>query len=107
MHDISPPATVDLAELDRAELEASLGERGLERFRARQVFAWIHRRGVADIAAMTDLSKDLRATLARDYSLNTPSIVARERSEDGTEKFVLELADHRRIESVFIPDTPA
>ena len=107
MHEISPPSTVDLAELDRAGLEVSLAERGQERFRAQQVFGWIYRRGVTDIAAMSDLSKDLRATLARDYTLTTPSLVARERSEDGTEKFVLRLADGRQIESVFIPDTPA
>ena len=107
MHEISPPSTVDLAELDRAGLEVSLAERGQERFRAQQIFGWIYRRGVTDIAAMSDLSKDLRATLARDYTLTTPALVARERSEDGTEKFVLRLADGRQIESVFIPDTPA
>ena len=56
---------------------------------------------------MTDLSKDLRGRLAADFHVSTPQVVAdRELSADGTEKFLLELADGRRIESVFIPDTP-
>jgi 23S rRNA (adenine2503-C2)-methyltransferase len=98
---------LDLANLERPALEAALEERGHQRFRARQIFRWIYRRGVTDSAAMTDLSQGLRASLARDFSLTTPELVARERSIDGTEKFLLRLADGRQIESVFIPDTPS
>ena len=101
------PSRVDLAELDRSALEAALQARGHERFRARQIFRWIYRRGVADVEAMTDLPLDLRAALASDFAFTTPQIAARERSVDGTEKFQLRLADGRQIESVFIPDTPA
>jgi 23S rRNA (adenine2503-C2)-methyltransferase len=97
----------DLAELERPALESALEERGHERFRARQIFSWIHRRGVTDVDAMTNLPRDLRAKLAADFTLSTPQIVTRERSSDGTEKFLLRLADGRQIESVFIPDTPA
>ncbi len=97
----------DLTEFDRPALEAELEARGIERFRARQLFAWIYRRGITAFDEMTDLSRDLRAALARDFSLATPEVVSRERSADGTEKFLLRLADGRRIESVFIPDTPA
>jgi 23S rRNA (adenine2503-C2)-methyltransferase len=98
---------IDLAELDRPTLEAELLERGHESFRARQLFAWIYRRGVTDIEAMTDLPRELRATLGANFTLTTPAIVNRERSSDGTEKFLLRLADGRQIESVFIPDTPS
>lgn len=97
----------DLAELERPALEALLETRGVEAFRARQIFRWIHRRGVTDIGAMTDLPRDLRATLADAFTVTTPVLVHRERSVDGTEKFLLRLADLRQIESVFIPDTPA
>ncbi len=97
----------DLAEFDRPSLEAELAARGVPRFHARQIFRWIYRHGVVGPEAMTDLPKDLRAVLARDFILTTPVIDARERSEDGTEKFLLRLADGRAIESVFIPDTPA
>ena len=105
--EIQPSTRIDLAELDRPTLEAELVTRGHESFRARQLFAWIYRRGVTDIDAMTDLSRELRATLSSKFTLTTPEIVNRERSNDGTEKFLLRLADGRQIESVFIPDTPS
>ena len=97
----------DLAELDRLGLEAALEERGQERFRARQMFGWMYRHGVTDIQAMTNLPRVLRDSLDADFTLTTPEIAGRERSSDGTEKFLLTLGDGRRIESVFIPDTPA
>jgi 23S rRNA (adenine2503-C2)-methyltransferase len=100
------PLPPDLAELERPELEAALAERGHERFRARQIFNWIYRRGVTDIAAMTDLPRSLRAILAADFTFTTPSVTTRDRSSDGTEKFLLRLADTTAIESVLIPDTP-
>ena len=97
----------DIAELERPELESALAERGHPRFHARQIFSWIYRRGVTDAGAMTDLSRELRATLAGEFILTTPTLAHRETSADGTEKFLLRLADGRHIESVFIPDTPA
>ncbi len=107
LHEIQSSSQLDLAELERPALEAALRERGYESFRARQLFAWIYRRGVTDVDAMSDLPRDLRASVARDFRLTTPAIVSRERSSDGTEKFLLRLADGRQIESVFIPDTPS
>jgi len=97
----------DLTNLERRELETALEQRGHKRFHARQIFQWIYRRGVSDVAAMTDLSRDLRAALAAEFAVTTPQVVTRERSTDGTEKFLLQLADERQIESVFIPDTPS
>jgi 23S rRNA (adenine2503-C2)-methyltransferase len=97
----------DLADLERPALEAALEARGHRRFHARQIFRWLYRRGVTDVAAMTDLSRELRETLASEFTLTTPVLAHRETSTDGTEKFLLRLADGRHIESVFIPDTPA
>jgi 23S rRNA (adenine2503-C2)-methyltransferase len=97
----------DLAELERAALEAALAERGHQRFHAGQIFRWLYRRGVTDVEAMTDLSRELRADLASQFSISTPALAHRENSVDGTEKFLLRLADGRNIESVFIPDTPS
>src|SRR6187399_433867 len=102
---VTPP--INLAELDLAELEAAFASRGLERFRARQVFAWIYRRGVTDVEAMTDLPRDLRVSLSAAFTIETPAIASHERSSDGTEKFLLRLSDGKHIEAVFIPDTPA
>jgi len=109
MTDAPRALTTDLAELERPALEAALEAAGERRFHASQIFRWIYRRGVVDLsdaAAMTDLSRELRARLASEFTLTTPALVHRERSIDGTEKFLLRLADGRDIESVFIPDTP-
>jgi len=97
----------DLVELERPALESLLHERHHERFHGQQIFRWIYRRGVTDIAAMTDLSRTLRDELASTCRLTTPTLVQRERSSDGTEKFLLRLADGAQVESVFIPDTPS
>ena len=99
--------SLNLVELERPELEAAFEQRGLERFRARQLFRWIYRHGATGFDEMTDLPQSLRATQAADFALPTPQILNRERSVDGTEKFLLGVSDGRRIESVFIPDTPA
>ena len=99
--------TLDLAELERPALEAELEARGHQRFHAGQIFRWIYGRGLIDPSAMTDLSRELRATLAEACTISTPAIIQREKSIDGTEKFLLRLADGRQIESVFIPDTPS
>jgi len=97
----------DLAELDVGELEAALDARGVALFHVRQLYRWMYKRGVTDIDRMTDLSRTLRATIKTEFVLSTPQVVADERSVDGTRKFVLELTDSRRIEAVFIPDTPS
>ena len=98
---------VDVAELELAELENALETRGTERFHARQLYRWVYRRGTTDFELMTDLSRTLRTRFRDELSVSTPHIVNDERSVDGTRKFVLELSDGRRIESVFIPDTPS
>jgi 23S rRNA (adenine2503-C2)-methyltransferase len=100
-------ARIDLAELSLAELETLLVERGLPRFRARQIFQWIWKRGVTDFQAMSNLSRELRAALAADFRIATPAVTRHDRSEDGTQKLVLRLHDDRQIECVYIPDTPA
>jgi 23S rRNA (adenine2503-C2)-methyltransferase len=97
----------DIAELELNELEDALESRGSRRFHARQIYRWVYRRGVTAFAAMSDLSKSLRATLETDFAVSTPRTEERHRSADGTEKFLLVLADHRHIESVFIPETPS
>lgn len=97
----------DIAELELNELEDALEARGSRRFHARQIYRWVYRRGVTEFAAMTDLSKNLRATLEADFAVSTPRTEERHRSSDGTEKFLLALADDRHIESVFIPETPS
>jgi 23S rRNA (adenine2503-C2)-methyltransferase len=97
----------DIADLELHELEDALVALGKPRFHARQLFQWIYKRGVTDFAGMTDLGRDFRSTLAEQFRVVTPVVVRRERSSDGTRKFLLRLDDGQLIESVFIPDTPS
>ena len=97
----------DIAQLELHEIEQALADLGHPRFHARQLFQWVHKRGVTDFALMSDLGRDLRAQLAMQFAVVTPRVVRTERSSDGTTKFLLRLADGKLIESVYIPDTPA
>lgn len=100
-------ARPDLADLSLTDLESWVVARGLPKYRARQIYGWVWRRGATSFDEMSDLGRELRATLAAELAFTTPRVTAHERSEDGTQKLVLELADRRRIECVYIPDTPS
>lgn len=101
----APP--LDFSALERPELEDAAVALGLPRFRGRQIFQWIHQRGASSFAAMTDLPLPLRQELAARGSIPEPALDQKQISSDGTTKFLLRLADGRRIEAVYIPDTPA
>ena len=77
---------------------------GAKAFHGRNVLKWIHKHGVIDFAQMTDLSKKLRAQLEERATIEVPRMVAEQPSSDGTVKWVLQLADGQRIETVYIPD---
>jgi 23S rRNA (adenine2503-C2)-methyltransferase len=104
---MSTDTRIDIAETELPELEQALSDLGHPRFHARQVFQWVHKRGLTDFAQMSDLPRELRTQLAADCAITTPVVERHERSIDGTTKFLLRLADGKRIESVYIPDTPA
>ena len=97
----SPPAS--LFERTPEEWSELLASWDQPRYRALQVFRWIHQRGVADPEQMSDLPKTLRARLA-EAGLRAPLEIARvHASSDGTHKLLLQLHDQRQIESVLIP----
>ena len=99
--------SIDLAELERAEIEQALSELDVPGFHGRQVFQWIWTRGVTDFSGMTNLAQPLRRALGERFTVSTPVLETKQTSSDGTTKFLLRLRDGRQIESVFIPDTPA
>jgi len=78
--------------------------RGEKAFRARQVFQWIHQRGVGDFAAMTDLAKSLRERLEAEAEVRPPAILSEHRSADGTVKWLFDVGIGNGIETVFIPE---
>jgi 23S rRNA (adenine2503-C2)-methyltransferase len=87
------------------EWEAALAELGEPKYRARQLFRWIQRRGIFDPNAMSDLGVGLRERLFAS-GLGTPvSSTTVRRSSDGTKKLLLELCDGARVECVLIPMT--
>ncbi len=95
---------VDLLNLTRPELEAFvLEDLRQPRFRADQLWHWLWQRGVRDFAAMTNLSKDLKARLAQRAEIFWPGVDVVRTSRDGTIKLLLRLRDGERIETVLIP----
>lgn len=74
------------------------------KMRERQVWAWLYERGVREFDAMSNLSKDLRATLASLYRIERPEIVTRQVSKDGTRKYLLRIEGGHEVEAVYIPE---
>jgi 23S rRNA (adenine2503-C2)-methyltransferase len=95
---------VNLLDLTFHELETFLVALGARPYAARQVWQWIFQRGALDFAGMTDLTKDLRARLEERARIAYPALADQRESRDGTVKFLLQLADGERIESVLIPE---
>jgi 23S rRNA (adenine2503-C2)-methyltransferase len=73
-------------------------------FRAKQVWHWIYHQGATDFAAMTDLSKALRAKIENHFVVARPGIAREQTSTDGTRKWLMQFADGQKAETVFIPD---
>ena len=95
---------MNLFGLERQEIEREVLSRGLPAFRARQIYRALYARGVDSFEAMTDLPKGLREELARDLEIVRPGVLSRHVSHDGTVKHLVELADGRNVECVYIPD---
>jgi 23S rRNA (adenine2503-C2)-methyltransferase len=111
-----PPDRPTLIGLSRNELAAALGEIGVppgqRKMRAGQLWHWLYVRGATGFAAMTSLSKELRAALEARFTASRPELVAEQVSADGTRKWLLRLpglpgkdADRpHEIETVYIPE---
>jgi 23S rRNA (adenine2503-C2)-methyltransferase len=95
---------VNLLDLDRSAMAAWFAERGEKPFRAQQVLKWIYQHGVDDVAAMTNLSKRLREDLKTVARIRAPAVASDRRSADGSRKWLFELYDGNRIETVYIPE---
>jgi 23S rRNA (adenine2503-C2)-methyltransferase len=81
---------------------AAWGERS---FHAKQVFRWIHERGVFDPALMSDLKKGLRDKLAAGGMAEPGQVAHVHKSADGTRKLLLDLDRRAKVECVLIPMT--
>ncbi len=93
-----------LAGLTLSEFEERCVADGLERWRARPILLWIHRRSAVSFDEMTDLSKETRAALATKYRTYSTTIRERHTSPDGTTKLLIGLEDGDVVETVLIPE---
>ncbi len=95
---------VDLRSLGISELRELLSPLGKESYRLTQVLKWLYPKGIQSVAEMTNLSKKFREELDRRSFISELISNRTEVAEDGTRKFLYQLEDGSRIESVLIPD---
>ena len=109
-----PSVLPSLAGLSRAALAERLAEAGVpekeRRMRVTQLWHWLYVRGALSFDDMTNVSKDLRARLARGFTLARPEIVSEQISKDGTRKWLLRMPSTgpfdrgAEVECVYIPE---
>jgi 23S rRNA (adenine2503-C2)-methyltransferase len=87
-----------------SELEELAVELGASRYRGRQLATWIYRKGMTDLAAMTDLPREFRAALAERAVVSLPEVERITPSQDSSRKLVFKLSDDRRVSAVLMPD---
>jgi 23S rRNA (adenine2503-C2)-methyltransferase len=97
-------AKINLLDYSLEELSEYFASIGEQKFRARQVFRWMHLYGVADFELMTDIAKSLRTKLQELAEIRVPILVAENKASDGVIKWVLQVDDNNKIETVFIPE---
>jgi 23S rRNA (adenine2503-C2)-methyltransferase len=100
-------AKQNLRDLTLKETRGFVAQLGVEPYRGDQIFRWVHGRRVDDVAAMTDLGKQLRARLGESAEVLRLAIDCEQVSRDGTRKLRLRTADERYLETVLIPDGDA
>ncbi len=90
----------DIKSMTLYEITQAFAELGEPKFRAKQVFVWLHK-GVTSFDEMTNLSKPLREKLDSIYTITAPKIVRKQVSKlDGTIKYLWQLHDGNCVESV-------
>ncbi len=94
---------IDILSLRFDELEAKIVELGEKKFRAKQIFTWLHVRNARNFSEMTDISAQLRIRLEEMFCIKSLFEVKRlESCTDNTVKYLYELADGNHIESVLM-----
>ena len=93
----------DIKSLNLEQLTEELLAIGEKKFRAKQIYSWIHEKLVDSFEEMTNLSKDLREKLNQNYTLNSMDVADVQTSKiDGTQKYLFRLQDGHVIESVLM-----
>ena len=95
---------VNLLDFDLEGLGQHVAGLGEKRFRAQQLFRWVHQQGEADFARMSDLARSLRDKLAAAACVGAPPIVAEQVAADGCIKWLFDVGAGNAVEAVFIPE---
>jgi 23S rRNA (adenine2503-C2)-methyltransferase len=97
-------SAVNLLDFDLDGLAAFCERLGEKRYRAVQLFRWIHQRGQDNFAAMSDLAKSFRAKLEAQALISPLRVISRQDSSDGTIKWLFDVGAGNAVETVFIPE---
>ncbi|GMQ56897.1 23S rRNA (adenine(2503)-C(2))-methyltransferase RlmN [Vallitalea sediminicola] len=93
---------IDILSMSIDELIEFMDKMGEKKFRAKQIYGWLHEKRVASFAEMTNISKALQDKLAATCNIATLHEVKKLESKDGTIKYLFELHDHHVVESVLM-----
>lgn len=96
--------TANLLDFDLEGLAAWCEQLGEKRFRAVQLFRWIHQKGASDFTEMTDLARSLREKLPGSCTITGLPVLSRQDSTDGTIKWLFDVGGGNAVETVFIPE---
>ena len=96
--------TANLLEFDLEGLAGFCERLGEKRFRATQLFRWIHQRGASSFDDMSDLAKSLREKLKTCAEVKPLSVITQHISDDGTIKWLFDVGAGDAVEAVFIPE---
>jgi 23S rRNA (adenine2503-C2)-methyltransferase len=96
--------TANLLDFDLEGLAAFCERLGEKRFRATQLYRWIHQRGAKDFAEMTDLAKSLREKLSTTARIEGLPVITQQESADGTIKWLFDVGAGDAVEAVYIPE---
>ena len=94
----------NLIGMNKEDLELFFLSLGEKSFRSKQVYQWIHQKGVSDFHAMTNISRELQEKLSEKAEISAPKVVLEKDSKDGTRKWVLSVGEGDLIEMVLIPE---
>jgi 23S rRNA (adenine2503-C2)-methyltransferase len=96
---------VNLLDFDLEGLTSYCEGLGEKRFRATQLYRWIHQKGASDFGEMSDLAKSLRSKLAGVAEIRGLALISEHISADGTIKWLFDVGGGNAVESVYIPET--
>ncbi|MBN8491119.1 MAG: 23S rRNA (adenine(2503)-C(2))-methyltransferase RlmN [Burkholderiales bacterium] len=95
---------VNLLGFDLDGLAAFVEGLGEKRFRAQQLFRWLHQKGESDFGRMSNLARSLRDKLADAAIVQAPALLSEQASADGTIKWLFDVGQGNAVETVFIPE---